>query len=104
VVLASLDLEQQSVLQQEHLEAPKFAAATQGHQTHATGTCRDISRISNNIVPENEKDIRTVVSVGRGMVGSEWKNGFIKQNIPRNVNAAFGHIEALETLMHIAIA
>jgi hypothetical protein len=36
-VLASLDLEQQSVPQQEHLEAPKFAAATQGHQTHATG-------------------------------------------------------------------
>jgi hypothetical protein len=67
------------------------------------GTGRDISWISNNNVHRNEKGIGMVASGGRGMEGSKWENSFIKHNIPRNVNAAFGHIEAIENLMHIAI-
>jgi hypothetical protein len=34
----------------------------------------------------------------------KWKNGFIENDAPRDINMTCGDIQALETLVHIAIA
>jgi hypothetical protein len=38
------------------------------------------------------------------MKGSKWENGFIKNDIPRNIDSALRYIKALEPLMHVTIA